>query len=128
MNKIELSIGGKNYTAKLGLGFIQRVKESEGLDEHNPITNVPTIKLMYHAIAFAAERNGEVFMSFFDFLDILDELEAQPYADLNTVFQIAFFKSLNVKTVDKDSKKMIDGIISDLEKKMKPQKKTTAAK
>lgn len=63
MNKINLTIGGKEYTAKLGLAFLERVTKEEGVTlnemfekfQNETLFFVP--KLILHAIETAG---GEI--------------------------------------------------------------------
>lgn len=65
MNYVKLNLGGKERTAKLGLGFMQNVLTSENIDlqmmfekfEKDTLFFVP--KLLFYSLAFNNEVSGE---------------------------------------------------------------------
>lgn len=80
MKKINLTIGGKNYTYWFGLGFIGELLDETGLDiqevfskvQKNPFKYLP--KMMYLSAKYGANREGKEFepKNEFYFVDLIE--------------------------------------------------------
>lgn len=119
---MKLTIKGKEYEPKFGIGFMERaIKEDQ--PENNDIMQLPTQRLMYHALAYADERNQiEPQLTKFDVFDYLDEIGLG--SEEVKSFQVAFFNSMRVHLPDEESKKAIDKIV----KALTPEQKKKASK
>lgn len=80
MKKIELTIGGKSYTARLGLGFLEKVTKDEGISiqevftriETNGLFFIPT--LIWYSINYGLQREGKDLIEKDVVFDWLDEV------------------------------------------------------
>ena len=119
---MKIKIKGVEYEPKFGIGFMERaIKEDQ--PEGQDIMQLPTQRLMYHALAYADERNGiEPRLTKYDIFDYLDEVGLGS-EDVRS-FQIAFFNSMRVHLPDAQSKKAIDEVV----KALSPQEKKKVLK
>lgn len=127
MNYIRLNIGGEERGCKLGLGFIQKVLESEKITisdffskiESESFTFLP--KLLFYSLAYNEERSGnKPSFELNDVLDWIDEIGLN--SDAFTDFQIAFFNSIKVH-LPEENQNVIDTAVKELQGKKKPSKK-----
>ena len=109
---MKLTIKGKEYTPKFGIGFMERAIEAEQ-PEGQDIMKLSTQKLIFHSLAYADERQGlEVSLNQFDVYDFLDEIGLND--PLIKQFQVEFFNSMRVHLPDEASKKAIDEVVKAL--------------
>ncbi|MCT3835882.1 hypothetical protein HZQ15_18680 [Elizabethkingia anophelis] len=104
MNKVILNLGGKEREGNLGLGFLARVEDKEGLNitdllesfQKKPLSALPT--LMYHSLAYGDERTGnKVDFTKYDVIDWIDE-DGGLSSPETIKFSDAFAKSITYKT------------------------------
>jgi hypothetical protein len=109
---MKITIKDKEYELKFGIGFMERaIKEDQ--PEGQDIMQLPTQRLLYHALAYADERNGiDPQLTKFDVFDYLDEVGLNS-KDVK-LFQVEFFKSMRVNLPDNESKKAIDEVVKAL--------------
>ena len=101
-----------DYTPKFGIGFMERAIKAEMPDDNN-ILNIATPKLLFHACAYADERNEiEPRIKYFDVVDFIDENGSQ--CDEIKAFQLDLFKSMRVHMPDAESKEAIENVIKAL--------------
>ena len=108
MNTTQITLGGKTRTANLGLGFLGRFEDKEGVTittlfqefESKPLSVLP--KLIFHSLAFELERTGqEVDFTLYDVIDWIDEdgsfnsPEALKFQNAFVAFSTARLKSEN---------------------------------
>lgn len=121
-NKVSINIGGKKRTCRLGLGFMEASLEAEQPD-NNDITQVSTVRLLYHSLVYAVNRNEkEPDFDLYDIFDWVDEIGL--HSPEIKKFQIAFFESLKVHMPDAETKKLID----DVKKELTPKEKKKVSK
>ena len=80
MNKLELTINGQKFTARFGLGFLEKVTTEEGIDiqevfskiEKNGLFFIPT--LIWHSVNYGLYREGKEPIEKTVILDWLDEV------------------------------------------------------
>lgn len=80
MNKLELTINGQKFTARFGLGFLEKVTTEEGIDiqevfskiEKNGLFFIPT--LIWHSVNYGLQREGKEPIEKTVILDWLDEV------------------------------------------------------
>lgn len=119
---MKLKINGVEYEPKFGIGFMERaIKEDK--PEGEDIMQLPTQRLMYHALAYADERNGiEPRLTKYDIFDYLDEVGLSSPEVKH--FQREFFNSMRVHLPDAESKKAIDEVV----KALTPEQKKKVSK
>ena len=118
MREIKLHIGGKERTFHFGLGFHEEALVGEGVSN---IMEISSTRLMYYSMVYALKREGkDVDFTLYDVFDWMDD--AEDFTEITTRFQIGFMKSMASKLETKE-KAVIDKVVSELEKKLKPQKK-----
>ena len=127
---MKLKIKGKEYTPKFGIGFMERAISIENPDDQD-IMKLSTQKLMFHALAYADEREGlEPTLTQYDVYDYLDEVGLSDASVKQ--FQVEFFKSMRVHLPDEESKKAIDQVVKNLtpedKKKVSKSGKKTGSK
>lgn len=126
MNKVVLKFGDKEFTAKLGIGFIECAVMAEGITDGN-IDKVPSIRKMYYAIKYGREVENKDFMPIPEFYDLLDSLEAVELESVLAAFNVAFLRSFEKKfNFNTAAKKEYDKAMSEMEKKILPPKKQVA--
>lgn len=114
--KTKLKIGTKNVDAHFGIGFMERVFDMEDVKDSN-IMNVPTFKLMSHAIAYAAERKGEdAEVKLVDIYDWIDSkgINSEEVTRVKNGFLTNLLKSLKTHLPDKKSRDEADKVIEGL--------------
>src|SRR5699024_2124013 len=122
MNKCYLTIAGKKYEARLGIGFMERAIKEEKPEDSN-IMNIPAIPLMAHSISYGFERRGEPStLTKYDIHDWIDEvgLQDESVTKAKDSFMRAFLESM--KTHMPDAEKDIDAALKSLEQKKKVSK------
>lgn len=126
MNYVQLNLGGKDRSAKLGLGFLEKAMKGENLSiqelfqkiESEAFTFLPT--LLYYSLAYNCDRAKQtVDFEKEDVFDWIDEVGIN--SDEFKKFQIAFFQSIKVH-LPEENQSAIEETISNLEGKTKPQK------
>lgn len=122
--QVKLNIKGKSVNTYFGVGFMEEVFQKEDVKDNN-ILNVPTLKLMAHAIRHAAEREEKPTpYTYFDLCDWIDEvgINDKSIATAKETFMLNLLKSLKTHLPDEKSKKEVDEII----KEMTPKEKKKA--
>ncbi|AQW91331.1 hypothetical protein [Elizabethkingia anophelis] len=104
MNKVVLNLGGKEREGNLGLGFLARIEDKEGLNitdllesfQKKPLSALPT--LMFHSLAYGEERVGnKVEFTKYNVIDWIDE-DGGLNSPETVKFSDAFAKSITYKT------------------------------
>lgn len=116
MAKVILKIKGKNHTAHLGMGFMEKAMLAENPEDGN-ILNINTWRLMLHALAYGAEREGKEFdMTIHDLHDWIDSkgLHNEEIKSAQNKFQLNFMKYMRIHTQDKEALKVMDKMIESL--------------
>lgn len=123
---MKLTIKGKEYTPKFGIGFMQRAIEAEKPEKEN-ILLVPLIKRIFHSLAYADERQGlEPTLSVFDIYDYVDEVGINHNSLIE--FDLEFVKSMRVHIADEETKKALDLEVDKAYKALTPADKKKVSK